>query len=73
MTTWTNGKVSLTKDMIFGVSVLGTWGWVPIYQIGISDIERVIRLVDNNPSCPFLSELSTQLEEARNADVDLPF
>jgi len=56
--TWTNGQVTLIKDLIFGVSVLGEEGWVPLSELNDDDKALVTRLVDHNPSCPFLEHLS---------------
>lgn len=50
---WTNGVVSLTSDLIFGVSVMTEDGWCPLSSLDAEDLAMVKRLVDNNPSCPF--------------------
>jgi len=50
---WTNGVVSLTSDLIFGVSVKTETGWCPLSELDPEDLELVKRLVDYNPSCPF--------------------
>lgn len=55
--TWTNGIVSMTSDLIFGVSVLAETGWIPLSDLNTPDIEYVRSLVDRNPSCPFLTQL----------------
>ena len=70
--TWTNGVVSLTSDLIFGVSVLSETGWVPVNQLDSKDIRMVIKLVDWNPLCPFQEELETALREAVSSEVKLP-
>ncbi len=51
--TWTNGRVSLTSDPIFGVSVLSESGWVPISSLDEIDLAYVRKLIDHNPGCPF--------------------
>ncbi len=51
--TWTNGNISLTSDLIFGISVLSEDGWVPISELDEDDLATVRLLVGNNPSCPF--------------------
>jgi len=51
--TWTNGNISLTSDLIFGISVLSEDGWVPISELDEDDLAIVRLLVGNNPSCPF--------------------
>jgi hypothetical protein len=56
---WTNGIVSLTRDFIFGVSVLAEGGWTPFDQLDDEDKRYIARLVDHNPSCPWLEELRT--------------
>jgi hypothetical protein len=55
---WTNGVVSLTSDLIFGVSVLAETGWMPISQLDKDDLAYVRKLVDHNTSCPFLEDLA---------------
>jgi hypothetical protein len=56
--TWTNGAIALTKDLIFGVSVLAESGWTPLSTLDKEDLALVRRLVDGNPSCPWLMELA---------------
>jgi hypothetical protein len=52
MVTFTNGRVSLCDDLVFGVSVLGEDGWVPFAWLDEQDKEKVRRLLDFNPTCP---------------------
>lgn len=54
---WTNGTVTLTKDLIFGVCVLATHGWQQLYELDDDELKTVTDLVSNDPSCPFLAEL----------------
>ena len=56
--TWTNGVVSLTSDLIFGVSVLTENGWMPISQLDKLDLAYVCKLVDHNLNCPFFQDLA---------------
>lgn len=62
-TTWTNGVIALTRDFIFGVSVKTEQGWEPISIFDSRDLKQVIRLVDNNPSCPWLNDLQDALQK----------
>ena len=50
--TYTNGCVSLTYDLIYGLSVLTTEGWVPFADLDNTDKDKVRRLLDHNPTCP---------------------
>jgi len=49
---FTNGRVSLTKCLIFGLSVLSQDGWVPWSELDEQDRDLVRRLLDHNPTCP---------------------
>ncbi len=49
---FTNGKVALTDDLIFGVSVLTEDGWIPISDLDPEDLKKVQVLLDWNPACP---------------------
>jgi hypothetical protein len=49
---FTNGRVTLTCDLVFGVSVLSTEGWVPFADLDNTDKDMVRRLLDHNPTCP---------------------
>lgn len=51
-TTFTNGRVSLTHDLIFGLCVLGEDGWVPWSDLDEDDKKLVQRLLDHCPTCP---------------------
>jgi hypothetical protein len=55
--TWTNGVISLYKDIVFGVCVLTDDGWVPFSSGSEADKNNVRRLVDYAPSCPFKAEI----------------
>ena len=50
--TWTNGVVTLTKDLVFGLSVLSDKGWIPLYECDKQEVDLIKKLVDNNPSFP---------------------
>lgn len=56
--TWENGRVALSKDLIFGLVVMTEDGWWPVNQLDSSDRELVWRLVDHAPGMPFMSELA---------------
>lgn len=62
-TVWTNNRVALTKDLIFGVAVMTEEGWQALIHLSLEDVDMVIREVDGNKSCPFLDEL-TEVREA---------
>ena len=51
--TFTNGQVTLCKDLIFGVCVLSEeHGWVPFDDITDKEQSLVRRLLDRNSACP---------------------
>lgn len=61
-TTFTNGKVSITRDLVFGLSVLleydgGETGWEPLDQLTIAEFARIDHLIDHNPTFPWKDEL----------------
>ena len=62
-TTFTNGYVTLADDLVFGVVVLAEHGWHPVSELSSQDVRNVIRLLDNNPTCPqrFIDALRKQL------------
>lgn len=62
-TVWTNNRVALTKDLVFGLAVLGEEGWVALNQCDLATVDMVVGLVDNDKSCPYLDEL-TEVREA---------
>lgn len=65
--TWTNGQISLSFDLIFGVNVLSEDGWLPVSTLDAKDLAYIRRLVDYNPGCPFLDDLAeadAKLKEA---------
>lgn len=49
---WTNQKVTLTKDLFFGLCVLTDEGWIPMTELLGEEIEEIRRLIDNDPSFP---------------------
>jgi hypothetical protein len=51
-TVFTNGRVALATDLIFGVIVLSEDGWLPFASLDAFDKEIVRRLLDWNPTCP---------------------
>jgi hypothetical protein len=66
-TTFTNGRVALRDDLIFGVVVLAENGWLPITELAADHIEYVLALLSNNPTCPqrFYDALRKQLNECK--------
>ena len=56
-TVYSNEKVSLTKDLVFGLSVMTEEGWIPISWLDSSDKEVVKRMIDNDPLFPWVDEL----------------
>lgn len=57
--TWTNGRVALSKDLVFGLVVMTEDGWFPVDQLDADDVEVVHKAVDYNPGMPFKDELAT--------------
>jgi hypothetical protein len=59
---FTNGKVSLSTNLVFGPCVLGENGWFPINRLTADEARYVLRLIDHNPTCPeeFLHALHQQ-------------
>lgn len=64
-TTFTNGRVTLTDDLVFGVCVLSEDGYVPVSQLTLDDTKYVERLLNRSPSCP--SKFTTALTSHRTA------
>lgn len=64
-TVWTNNRVSLTKDLVFGLAVLTEEGWQALVHLSLEDVDMVIREVDGDKSCPFLDELPEVREAVR--------
>jgi len=62
--TFTNGRVTLTNDLVFGACVLSESGYVPINQLDADDVKYVLRLLNRSPTCPaaFFDALNAQLE-----------
>lgn len=59
--TWTSGKVTLTQDLIFGLCLLSDAGWVPLSDLDEFDRDKIVKLVDNDASCPFWKDLQPTL------------
>lgn len=75
-TTFTNGRISITKDLIFGISVLVQYddtltAWIPITDLEIEDLDSVLEAIDNNPTCPYTQDIrdlrNKKLEEKTTA------
>jgi len=50
--TFTNGRITLTMDIVFGLSVLTEDGWRSIKYLDKKDKEVVRQLLDWAPGCP---------------------
>lgn len=55
---WENGRIALTKDLIFGLCVMGEDGWVPFSDLDAADLDLVWSLYDYTPGCPFKDDLA---------------
>ena len=55
---WENGRIALTKDLIFGLVVMTEDGWFPVSHLDDNDRELVWRLVDHAPGMPFKEDLA---------------
>jgi hypothetical protein len=64
MATFTNGRVTLKDDLVFGPCVLAHTGWFPINQLSVEDARTVSRALDFNPTCP--DNLKRAVAEAAN-------
>ena len=49
---YTNGKVALTLDLVFGLSVYSDQGWVPWSELDEADRDMIRKLLDWDISCP---------------------
>ena len=54
---YTNSRISLTNDLVFGLSVLTETGWVPYSELDENDRDIVRRAVDYDRACPFLDQI----------------
>ena len=66
-TTWTNNRVALAKDLLFGLCIytennMHEFEWVPVDSLSLEDVETVHQLVDYNPSCIYQDDLNAILE-----------
>ena len=64
-TVWTNQRVALTHDFIFGVNVMTEDGWQPFSSLDLKDMEYVWKLIDHNPSCPWLPAMRNDIKEKK--------
>jgi len=55
---WENGRIALTKDLIFGLCVMGEGGWIPLSDLDDDALDLVWRLYDHTPGCPFKDDLA---------------
>ncbi len=50
--TFTIGRITLAKDLVFGVVVLTEDGWIPTSDLDAADKAYCRQLLGNNPTCP---------------------
>jgi hypothetical protein len=55
--TWTNGKITLTMCLVFGLSVLSETGYIPYSQLDARDKDLVKKFIDYDPSFPWADKL----------------
>lgn len=65
MTTFTNGQITLTQDLVFGACVLTESGYYPINQLTIGEAKFVLTLIGGNTTCPksFINALRTVIDK----------
>lgn len=56
--TWENGRVALSKDLVFGLVVMTEDGWFPVNHLDAEDREMVWGLAGNHPGMPFRDDLA---------------
>jgi hypothetical protein len=66
--TFTNGKVTLLHHLVLGACVLAEKGPYPVDLLDENDIDLVIKLLDNNPTCP--KEYVEALQKAKKEHLD---
>lgn len=52
LTTYTNGRVALKDDLIFGTCVMSEDGWYPTRDLTSGEAKYVLSLIDCDPLCP---------------------
>lgn len=70
--TWTNNRVALANDLIFGLCVFaefddGVAEWRPVDSLDLETVKEIHRLVDYNSSCPYLDKLNEILAQKAKA------
>ena len=61
---YNNGKVAISKDLIFGLSVYaGEDGWIPLNQLSLDDLHVTEQLIDGDPSFMWKEELGAIFRE----------
>jgi hypothetical protein len=68
-TTYTNGKVALTKQFIFGICVMSESGWFPIKDCSVQDLKMILDLIDYDPLCPYTDDIRKQLAIEKEANM----
>ena len=69
VTTYTNGKVALTKQFFAGICVMSESGWFPIKDCSASDLEMILELIDFDPLCPYTQDIRNQLEAEKKLSM----
>lgn len=74
-TTWTNGRVALAKDMIFGLCVYtengnGQCEWIPVDALDLDEVEMIHKMVDYNPGCIYQKDLNAILEAKKKENAN---
>lgn len=69
-TTFNNGRVAISKDMIFGLCVFGELPdgkqqWLPLTSLDKEDLDWVVKMLDHNPTFPWYPELRKIIEAAK--------
>lgn len=65
LATFTNGRVTLMQNLIYGLCVLSDRGPFPLNQLSLEEIDLVLVLINGNPTCP--EEYTKALNDYRKA------
>lgn len=58
--TYTNGGITITKDLIFDWSILTDIGWLPLNHFSKNDLEKILKVITQDI---FPSELKTFIKD----------
>ena len=75
---YNNGKIAISKDLVFGIMVHTNLGWQAIYNLDSKELATVNRAIDGDPLFLWKEELSMAMvkvvaEEEIAAKVDASF